>query len=277
MTDFMAPNSDFSPATWTFKTEVQKLRERLGLSQRAFAERLHYSQAQVAKVENGTSPPSLAFAAAMDAVAKTGEVYQDILKRMLEEEAQPEWFGPYRDLERQAVGITSFSAIFLSGILQIEEYADAIFRAGSPGRDDQQIRALVAERLKRKEQLDRPTLRSVWLFIHEGVLHTPVGGPEIMRKQIQHLLEVARRPRVILQILPFSAGASPCHVPFTMFTMEGKNPDIVYSESPTGGQVDYSPAALAVTVEICERLRMTAASREVSVDILRAMLKEHDS
>ncbi|NED89537.1 helix-turn-helix transcriptional regulator, partial [Streptomyces sp. SID11233] len=62
MTDSLDPNSDFSPATWTFKTEVQKLRERLGLSQRAFAALLHYSQAQIAKVENGTSPPSLAFA-----------------------------------------------------------------------------------------------------------------------------------------------------------------------------------------------------------------------
>ncbi|WP_435193741.1 Scr1 family TA system antitoxin-like transcriptional regulator [Streptomyces sp. NRRL F-5630] len=74
-----------------------------------------------------------------------------------------------------------------------------------------------------------------------------------------------------------SAGASPCHVPFTMFTMEGKNPDIVYCESPSGGQVDYSPASVALAVEICDRLRMSALSQEASADFLRAMLKEHDS
>ncbi|MGE9696983.1 helix-turn-helix domain-containing protein [Streptomyces sp. CH6] len=277
MAESRASDADLTRGTWDFRLEVQKLRNRLGLTQRAFAELLHYSQAQVAKVENGTAVPSLAFAAAMDAAANTGEVYQDILKRMLQEEAQPEWFGPYLDLERRAVAITHFCAIFLSGILQTEEYALAVFRAGSPSRDDQQIRALVAERMKRKEQLERPTLRSLWVIVYEGVLRTPVGGPEAMRKQIQHLLEVAKRPRVTLQILPFSAGAPPSHVPFTMLAMEGKNPDIVYCESPSGGQVDYSPASVALAVEICDRLRMSALSQEASADFLRAMLKEHDS
>ncbi|WP_431035250.1 helix-turn-helix domain-containing protein [Streptomyces sp. P6-2-1] len=277
MTDSLVPDPDSSRGTWTFRIEVQKLRNRLGLSQRAFADLLHYSQAQVAKVENGTAPPSLAFAASMDAATGTGEVYQDILKRMLEEEAQPEWFGPYLDLERRAVAITDYCNGFVMGMLQVEEYAEAIFRAGLPRREDVQVRALVAERMKRAEELRRPTLRSLWGIIHEGVLRTPVGGPEVMRKQIQHLLEMAERPRVTLQILPFSAGAPPSHVPFTMLAMGGRNPDIVYSESPSGGQVDYSPAAVAHAVSICDRLRMTAASEQASADIFRAMLKEHDS
>ncbi|MEU6443857.1 helix-turn-helix transcriptional regulator [Streptomyces sp. NPDC047046] len=277
MTESQAENADPTHGTWSFKLEVQKLRKRLGLTQRAFADLLHYSQAQVAKVEAGKAPPTMAFAAAMDEMAHTGEVYQDILARMLHEEAMPEWFGPYIDLERRAIAITDYSSNFVMGMLQTKEYAEAVFRAGLPRRSDEQVRALVAERMRRAEELKRPTLRQLWVIIHEAVLHVPVGGSAVTRKQLEHLLLTAQLPQVTLQVLPFSAGAPPSHVPFTMLAMGGTTPDVVYSESPKGGQVDYSPASVAHAVSICDRLRMTAASEQDSAAFLRATLKEHDS
>ncbi|MGX9921668.1 helix-turn-helix domain-containing protein [Streptomyces sp. NPDC002248] len=258
---------------WAFRFDVQKLRKRLGLTQRAFAKLLHYSQAQVAKVEAGKAPPTLAFAAAMDEVANTGEVYQDILKRMLRDAALPEWFGPYFELEQRAKVITDYSAIFCKGILQTPEYAEAVVRAAQPRETNEQIRELVAMRMRRAEVLYRANPPELWSVIHEGVLRSQVGGEAVMRGQIENLLALGRLPHVTLQVLPFSAGASPSHVSFTMLAVEGASPNAVYSETALGGQVDYSPAAVAFGSTTCDRLRMAAANEQESAEILRSIAK----
>lgn len=273
VTDIGERPAEPTQGIWAFRFDVQKLRKRLGLTQRAFAKLLHYSQAQVAKVEAGKAPPTMAFAAAMDRAADTGEVYQDILNRMLREAALPEWFGPFIELERQATAITDYSATFVMGMLQTPEYAEAVFRAAQPRETNEQIGERVRERMKRADQLRRSSLTSLWVVIHEGVLRTQVGGLVVMQKQIDYLSQIAQLPQVTLQVLPFSAGAPPSHVPFTMLAVKGTSPDAVYSETPMGGQVDYSPAAVTLAAASCDRLRMAAANEQESAEILRSIAK----
>ncbi|WP_436738054.1 helix-turn-helix domain-containing protein [Streptomyces sp. BBFR102] len=257
-----------------FGGEAKALRDALGLSQEAFAAKLHYNQGQVSKVEKGAVLASEAFAIAMDRVAGTPGLYKRLRKR-LGRQGHPDWFVPYIALEESATGITDYSCTFLMGLLQTPEYAAAVTRATFPRESDEQIKARVELRLRRQAVLNRDEPPLLWVIVHEAVLRAHVGGPSVMAGQMEHLLVLMRSPHVTVQVFPFVAGAAPSHLPFTLLALDEK-PRAVYTETPThGGQVDESPAVVASAVKKLDRLRMTALSEEGSRALIRKIMEDH--
>lgn len=257
-----------------FGREVKALRHHLALSQEAFADELHYKQAQVSKVESGTALASPAFADAMDRVAKTPGVYRRLRDR-LARQGHPDWFVPYITLEESASHVTDYSCTFLMGLLQAPEYAAAVMHASFPREADDQIKDRVELRMRRQGVIEREDPPALWVIIHEAVLRTVVGSTSVMVGQLEHLAVAMQSPHVTVQVLPYSAGAAPSHLPFTLLSLDDK-PHAVYTETPThGGQVDETPSVVVTAVNTFDRLRMAALSEDESLARIRKIMEDH--
>ncbi|MEU9334926.1 helix-turn-helix transcriptional regulator [Streptomyces sp. NPDC048290] len=256
-----------------FGREVKALRECMGLSQEAFAELLHYTQAQVSKVENGLVLASSAFTDAMDRAAGTPGVYRR-LRNKLAKQGHPDWFVPYITLEESASAVTDYSCTFLMGLLQTPEYAAAVISAAFPRESKDQIKERVELRMRRQAVLENDDPPLLWVIINEAVLRTLVGGASVMAGQLEHLRVLGCSPHVTLQVLPYSAGAAPSHLPFTLLSLNEK-PHAVYTETPThGGHMDETPHIVGAAVTMFDRLRMAALSEHESLALMGATMEE---
>ncbi|MEU2753280.1 Scr1 family TA system antitoxin-like transcriptional regulator [Streptomyces albidoflavus] len=111
--------------------------------------------------------------------------------------------------------------------------------------------------------------------VREAVLRTCVGGAAVMVAQLEHLMTSVRSPDITVQVLPYSAGASPSHLPLTLVSANGK-PHAVYTETPThGGQVDHAAEVVAAAVGTFDRLRMAALPEQESLAVLAKITEEH--
>jgi hypothetical protein len=154
--------------------------------------------------------------------------YHDIL---------PDWFETYLGLESAATSIRSFETQFVPGLFQTEEYARAVTRLGPDSAFAGEVDRRVRLRLKRQELLTRamPAPPRVWAVVDEAVLRRPVGGPDVMRAQLGHLLDAARMPNVTLQVVPFARGGhAAASGSFSILRFEERDlPDVVYIEQLT--------------------------------------------
>jgi hypothetical protein len=147
----------------------------------------------------------------------------------------PNWFQDYVGLEESASRILAYELQFVPGLLQTEEYVLAVASHGRPDLATDEVRRRVALRLQRQKILNRPGAPKLWVVIDESVLHRPIGGRAIMRRQLDHLLEVTRMPHVTLQVVPLSLSGYAAESAFTMLRFaEPDLPDVVYIEHLAG-------------------------------------------
>jgi uncharacterized protein DUF5753 len=129
--------------------------------------------------------------------------------------------------------------MFIPGLLQTEDYARAVIRAGQSKPDPETMNRRLSARMARQEILERADPPEIWAVLDESVVSRPVGGAEVMRAQWQHLIDLADRSNstLTLQILPFSAGAHPgMNGPFVIVTFNSPtDPPMVYLETATDG------------------------------------------
>ncbi|HZG02217.1 MAG TPA: helix-turn-helix transcriptional regulator [Streptomyces sp.] len=153
--------------------------------------------------------------------------YRDVL---------PEWFSAFVSLESESHVIRAYEPHYVPGLLQTEDYARAVLRAGKPHASDEEIDRGVALRMERQRLLAREEPPLLWVVMDETVLRRPIGGPGIMREQIGRLIEACSMPRVRLQVMPFAAGPHPAmYGPFHIFRFPiPELPDVAYSESLVG-------------------------------------------
>ncbi|WP_049579382.1 MULTISPECIES: helix-turn-helix transcriptional regulator [unclassified Nocardiopsis] len=146
----------------------------------------------------------------------------------------PQWFGVYVGLEEAASVIRTFEVQFVPGLLQTEGYARSVIRLSRTANSEEDVNSRVNMRMHRQRRFtsaegDPPRL---WAVIDEAVLHRPFGDAEIMREQVEHLLEMARRPNVTIQIATFAMGGHPAAGgPFSILRFPTPQlPDVVYLE-----------------------------------------------
>nr|WP_203643643.1 helix-turn-helix transcriptional regulator [Streptomyces sp. SID14478] len=184
----------------------------------------------------------------------------------------PDWFSLYVSLEGAAEMIRAYEPHFVPGLLQTEEYARAVFDAGTVGRskpDD--IDRHVSLRLARQSLLTREDAPHLWVVMDETVLRRPPGGPAVLRGQLDRLVEAAALPHVTLQIAEFTAGPHPgTFGPFTLFRFPARElPDMVYSEYVTGALYLDARDEVGMHLEVLDHLVAQAASAERTVEILQ--------
>ncbi|AXK33324.1 XRE family transcriptional regulator [Streptomyces armeniacus] len=147
-----------------------------------------------------------------------------------------DWFELHIGLEESASIIRTYEVQFLPGLLQTESYARVVTRMGYPDAPARKIERLVELRMARQSLLTREGAPKLWAVVDEAVLRRPFGGQEVMRRQLEYLLEVLELPSVTLQYAPFSVGANAtAGSPITILRFaEPDLPDKVYLEQLTG-------------------------------------------
>lgn len=168
----------------------------------------------------------------------------------------PAWMIPYLQLEREAAAICDYSPALVAGILQTPSYAAAVYQSARPQDSADEIKAHVEERMTRRELLDGPNPPSLWVILHEAALWSGVGGPDIMRSQLRHLVAVAEHPRVTVQVFPFS-GSQARATPFIVIRRQDGT-EVLYEETYEQGQVHDSTEAVAEARAAYDRLSADA-------------------
>jgi len=152
--------------------------------------------------------------------------YSDIL---------PDWFEPYLGLETAASLIRSFELQFVHGLFQTEDYAHAVTALGHGSASTDETERRVSLRMRRQEVLTCADPPRVWFVIDEAALRRPIGGRQVMRTQLNHLLEAAALPHVTIQVVPFRRGGhAAAGGSFTILRFAAPDlPDVVYLEHLT--------------------------------------------
>ncbi len=193
--------------------------------------------------------------------------YRDVL---------PEWFSAFVSLEGEAHLIRAYEPHYIPGLLQTEAYARAVLQAGLPNASADTIERGVALRLERQALLDREDPPMLWAVIDETVLRRPIGGPDVMRGQIDRLIEACSLPHVRLQIMPFAAGPHPAmYGPFHIFRFQIQElPDMVCAESLVGAVYFDEREDVSTFLEALDRMCAQATPAQSTEAFLGGVRKE---
>ncbi|MEU1908024.1 helix-turn-helix domain-containing protein [Streptomyces hygroscopicus] len=256
-----------------FGAEIRRHREKADMSLRRLSEVLNYSKSHLARIEAAESLPYDDLPAKLDACFGTDGLFAR-LYALAKNEPFP---GKYRravEVESRAILIEEYACATIPGLLQTAELARASLRIGHRHAPDAEIDALVKARLDRQARLDQPHPPECWFIVDEAALRRPAGGPEVMRRQMESLLESGTQPYVTLQVLPFSAGH---HVEagnsLVLYTLPDE-PMLAYRESSRFGMVIDDNDVVTKLRKNYDLLRAMALSPRDSEAMIRAMLKE---
>ncbi|MFA1541015.1 helix-turn-helix transcriptional regulator [Actinomadura sp. DLS-62] len=187
----------------------------------------------------------------------------------------PGWFEPYLGLEQGAEIVRLYEVQDVPELLQTPEYARALIGARFPEASKEEIDRRVELRLERRRVFERPEPLKLWAVLDEAVLRRVVGGTDTMRAQIGHLAEMAERPNVTVQVLPFAAGGHAGESgPVTLLRFaEPELPDVVYLEQLTGALYPDRAADIARYRDVLNRLGVQAEPPSRTPEILRDALR----
>jgi len=268
--------------------ELRALRASAGLTSGEAARLVGWHQSKVSRIETGASGVKPAdVRLLLDAYGVADSQLRELLLVLAgsdEDGGRHHWWHAYRgilpptyrdfiSLESQASAMRTLETSVVPGLLQTPEYARAVTRAAVDGLDDERLDALVEVRLARQDVLrsDRPLELSA--VLDEAVLHREIGGPDVMARQRERLLEAALLPQVRLQVLPFTAGA---HVgvtgPFVIFSFSSTSDlDVVVLDHLTSSLYLERKEDLRAYTEAFDALRIHALSPEESLDYIAGL------
>ncbi|PWG09624.1 transcriptional regulator [Streptomyces sp. V2] len=186
--------------------ELRHAREEKGYSQTGLGEVLFVSGSYVGQMEVGIRRIRPEMGPPLDKALGTGTFFTRNSKELAKKSKYPEHFEEAAEAEAKATEIRHYLPLLIPGLLQTPEYAESLFRTYRPTASDDEIEELVALRMGRTRLLDGPTNPLFWVVLDEAVIRRPVGGPAVMAAALRHVMDVAQRRRVILQVLPFSSG-----------------------------------------------------------------------
>ena len=188
----------------------------------------------------------------------------------------PAWFEAYIGLEEAATSIRAYEIQFVPGLLQTEDYARAVTLLGHDGAPAAEIDQRVELRMARQALLTGPQPTHLWAVLDEAVLRRPAGRPGVMRRQLQHILQVAERPNVTIQVIPFAAGAhAAAGGPFSILRFSERDlPDVVYLEQLTSALYLDKRETVDHYLAVMENLCVEALPASDSMQMISAMLRD---
>ncbi|MFF3732543.1 Scr1 family TA system antitoxin-like transcriptional regulator [Streptomyces sp. NPDC002476] len=262
------------PGVWVaYGKLLQHLRKQAGMNQQALGDAIGYSQEQVASVEQGRRAAKEAFTVAADQTLASGGLLQ-VLQADVDRAKLPRFFRNFALIEAEVLSRFSYDPLLVPGLLQTEPYARAVFAGHCPPLSEEIIDQRTEARLARQKLLTRDPLAELSFIIGEEALRDPVGSPEVMRRQWQHLLEVGALRNVEIQVMPVKRGFHPGkNGPFvTVQTKELRH--LGYFESQGIGCVVSDPAEVSTFGLRYGKLRSQAPNVEESVRLIERLAGE---
>ncbi|MFJ4713235.1 helix-turn-helix domain-containing protein [Streptomyces sp. NPDC088785] len=269
-------------------SQLRRLRESRGITREAAGYSIRASESKISRLElgrvsfkardvedlltlygvtDGSEREALLSLVKEANVAGWWHSYSDVL---------PGWFQTYVGLEGAASAIRGYEAQFVHGLLQTEAYAHAVVAQGMRGASAEDIDRRVSLRLARQKILVAERAPQVSLVLDEAALRRVHGGPEVMRGQLEHLIEATELPHLTLQIMPFShgwhAGESGT---FTILGFpESDLSDVVFLEQLTSALYLDKREDVAQYETAMTDLRAQCPPPEESARLLRRILSE---
>ncbi|AEW96744.1 MULTISPECIES: helix-turn-helix domain-containing protein [Streptomycetaceae] len=220
----------------SFGRQMKILREAAGLTQAELGKKLGYSESAVSAVERGARIPRPEMIESVDKVLRARGLLLT-RKREIGYAHYPAFFRDAARIEEEAVEFHQYAPLIVPGMLQTEDYSRAIFRMWRPRRHDAEIEQLVAARMARHALFDRKPAPTLSFVLEESVLQRRLGGVEVLRGQLEHLLLVCDDPNVEIQVMPTRVSDHACvDGPFTLMTAQGQE-QVGYLESQGYGRV----------------------------------------
>jgi transcriptional regulator with XRE-family HTH domain len=268
-------------------SQLRRLRESRGITREAAGYSIRASESKISRMELGRvsfktrdvedlltlygitdeqERASLLSLAREANVAGWWHSYSDVL---------PSWFPTYVGLEGAANLIRVYEVQFVHGLLQTEEYARAVVRRGMQGASEEDVDKRVQLRLERQKRIADDDGPEVHIVLDEAALRRPYGGREVMRGQLQHLIEVSERPNVHLQVMPFGFGGHAGESgAFTILSFpESDLSDVVYLEQLTSALYLDKREDVAQYERALKELQRDSPGPAESRDILRGLLQ----
>ncbi|WP_405620353.1 helix-turn-helix domain-containing protein [Streptomyces sp. NBC_00076] len=264
-------------------SELRRLRVASGLKLDDVSERVNLPPSKISRVEKaflGIKPDDLS--RLLDVYGVDDLEKRDALQSFARHGRTRGWWQPYRDvispayadlisLEADAADMRSYESTLIPGLLQTSAYARATIRAINMTSTDGEVDALVEVRMARQSVLTRPQPLQLWAVIHEAALRPRVkSAPQVMREQLQKLLDIARLPHVSIQVLPLDA---PPHVGMSgSFTVVGfpetSDLDVALLEHLTSALYVEDAAEVSRYGTAFEHLRAAALPFDESADLI---------
>ncbi|MER7481971.1 helix-turn-helix transcriptional regulator [Streptomyces sp. NPDC126510] len=265
--------------------ELRALRSSAGLTSGEAARLVGWHQSKVSRIETGTSGVKPAdVRLLLDAYGVTDSQLRELLMVLAGAEdsgGRHHWWHAYRgvlpptyrdfiSLESQAGAMRTLETTVVPGLLQTPEYARAVTRAAVEGLPEDRLDTLVEVRLARQDVLRADPPLKLSAVLDEAVLRREVGGPGVMARQLERLVEAARLPQVRLQVLPFAAGA---HIgvtgPFVILSFSSTSDlDVVVLDHLTSSLYLERKEDLQAYTEAFNALQIHALSPEDSLDFI---------
>jgi transcriptional regulator with XRE-family HTH domain len=268
--------------------QLRRLRTVKGISREQAGEAIRASEWKIHRLENGqvsykerdlvdllalygvTDPDEVAaFVATAQEANAPGWWFQygDLL---------PQWFRAYVDLESAATLIRTYEGQFVPGLLQTEAYMRAVIGGAYLGEAPEEVERRVMLRLARQGVLHGPEAPRLWAVIDEAALRRPVGGREVMREQLEWLVDATRLPNVIVQILPLGTGAHPAMIgSFSILRFADQElPDVVYVEHLTSAVYLTKRDDVDQYLHVMETICVRSPSADHTVGLLGEILKQ---
>jgi DNA-binding XRE family transcriptional regulator len=287
MTDTRAQTGGPTVQRMLVGARLRRLRTDVGLTREEAAESIRASEWKIHRLENGqvgfkerdmvdllrlyevTDPGEVAEFLALAREANTPgwwQHYGDVL---------PQWFRTYVDLESAASLIRTYEGQFVPGLLQTDGYMRAVVRGAHLEDSGEEVGRRVRLRMARQTLLTHEQPPRLWAVVDEAALRRPVGGRDVMRGQLERLVEATKLPNVTLQVLPFDSGAHPAMVgSFSVLRFPDQElPDVVYLEHLTSALYLNKPDEVDQYLHVMETICVRAAAPDQTVGLLEQILE----
>ncbi len=267
--------------------QLRRLREAADISRADAGYAIRGSDSKISRMELGRvgfKERDVADLLAMYGVKDENEraFYLDMVRKSNERgwwhrftDLMPDWFSNFVGLEESASLIQNYELQFVPGLLQTEEYIRAVVSHGQPAHLDEPSERRVQLRLQRQKVLFRQGAPRLWAVVDESVLHRPIGGTATLRRQLDHLLEVAKQPNITLQVVPYAMSGYAAEGPFSMLRFaEPSLPDVVYIEHLSGALYLDRPHEIEVYGRVIDRLAVDAETPDRSRQLVAKLRAE---
>jgi len=260
---------------------LRQLREQAGLTLEAAAPAVDWSTSTLFRIETGQQAPDVHGMRSMLDLYDAGSVWDELVTLTREVRKRGWWraYGlgddSYVGVETEAMAVLDYTIDYVPGLLQTEDYSRALFAASIVVRTEEQLANAVSVRMIRQERLssaDQPL--ELTAIVDESALHRPIGGPDVLAAQREHLLSMAELRTVTLQVLPLAAGARAAMGSGLSILSFGDlgEPDMAYVDHALGAAQLNKSSSVAEAKLVFDRLRSEALPPTDSLNMIRRMV-----
>ena len=256
-----------------FASQLRSWRLQMSWTQVEMGSKLGYSASLVSGIETMDKAPTADFAARCDEVLNTPATFAT-LQELVAREPYPAFFAQVLPFEREAVRIHGWELGAVPGLLQTEDYARALIRSGRPMDSAEEVDRIVLARLERQEIVTSQAAPFLWYILDESVLRHVVGGPAVMRRQLDRLLDAADSPGIVVQTLPFTAdNHAGADGPISVYDFAAA-PSVCYTECYGSGRIVEGREEVADLMTVINLIRASALSARDSRELIRRIRSE---